>query len=43
MKGGGVVQATECLLCECEALSSNPSPTKKKNKRLPEINKINKG
>jgi hypothetical protein len=25
---GGVVQAIEHLLCNCEALSSNPSPTK---------------
>jgi hypothetical protein len=25
-----VVQAVEHLLCECEALNSNPSPTKKK-------------
>jgi hypothetical protein len=32
---GGVAQAIEGLLCECEALSSNPSPTTKKNKRLP--------
>jgi hypothetical protein len=26
---GDVTQATESLLCECVALSSNPSPTKK--------------
>jgi hypothetical protein len=30
---GGVVQAVECLLCKCEALGSNTSPTKKKNKK----------
>jgi hypothetical protein len=28
----GVAQAVELLLCKCEALSSNPSPTKKKRK-----------
>jgi hypothetical protein len=27
---GGVVQAVERLFCKSEALSSNPSPTKKK-------------
>jgi hypothetical protein len=27
-----VTQAVERLLCKCEALSSNPSPTKKKKK-----------
>jgi hypothetical protein len=32
---GGVAQAVEHLLCECEALSSNPSPTKTQNKSLP--------
>jgi hypothetical protein len=26
-------QAVECLLCKSEALSSNPSPTKKKTKK----------
>jgi hypothetical protein len=26
---GGVVQVVECLLCKCEILSSNSSPTKK--------------
>jgi hypothetical protein len=26
---GGVVQAVQHLLCKCEALSSNSSPTKK--------------
>jgi hypothetical protein len=29
---GDVAQAVEHLLCRHEALSSNPSPTKKKNK-----------
>jgi hypothetical protein len=29
---GGVAQAVERLLCKCTALSSNPSPTKKKKK-----------
>jgi hypothetical protein len=29
---GGMVQAVEHLLCNCEALSSNPSTTKKKKK-----------
>jgi hypothetical protein len=33
---GGVVQTMEYLLCSCEALSSNPSPTKKKKKPLEE-------
>jgi hypothetical protein len=27
---GSVAQGVECLLCKCEALSSNASPTKKK-------------
>jgi hypothetical protein len=27
---GGVAQGVECLLCQHKALSSNPSPTKKK-------------
>jgi hypothetical protein len=27
----GVAQVVKCLLCKCEALNSNPSPTKKKN------------
>jgi hypothetical protein len=27
---GGMTQAVEHLLCKCEALSSNPSPTKNK-------------
>jgi hypothetical protein len=27
-----MAQAVECLLCKCEALSSNPNPTKKKKK-----------
>jgi hypothetical protein len=31
---GGVAQAKECLVCELKALSSNPSPTKKKNQFL---------
>jgi hypothetical protein len=30
---GGVDQAVEHLFCECEALSSNPIPIKRKNKR----------
>jgi hypothetical protein len=30
---GGGVQAVECLLCKCEALSLNSSPTKKTNKQ----------
>jgi hypothetical protein len=30
----GMVQAVECLLCKCKALSSNPSPTKEKKKRV---------
>jgi hypothetical protein len=30
---GSVAQVIECLLCKCEALSSNPSLTKKKKKR----------
>jgi hypothetical protein len=29
-----VAQAKECLVCELKALSSNPSPTKKKNQFL---------
>jgi hypothetical protein len=28
----GVPQAVECLLYKCKALSSNPSPTRKKRK-----------
>jgi hypothetical protein len=28
-----VTQAVKCLLCEHEALSSNPSPTKKKKRK----------
>jgi hypothetical protein len=28
----GMTQEVEHLLCECEALSSNPSPTKTKHK-----------
>jgi hypothetical protein len=28
---GGIDQVVEFLLWKCEALSSNPSPTKKKN------------
>jgi hypothetical protein len=31
--GGGIAEAVECLLCKCEALSSNSGPTKKKLKR----------
>jgi hypothetical protein len=27
---GGVAQSIEYLLCKCKALSSNPTPTKKK-------------
>jgi hypothetical protein len=34
---GGVAQAVEGLLCRCEALSSNPSPTQKKKEREPKI------
>jgi hypothetical protein len=30
---GHVPQEVECLLCKCGALSSNPSPTKKRKKR----------
>jgi hypothetical protein len=30
---GGVAQAADCLLCKCETLSSNPSPTKKKQNK----------
>jgi hypothetical protein len=30
---GGVAQAEEYLVYKCEALSSNPGPTKKKEKR----------
>jgi hypothetical protein len=26
----GMAQVVECLFCKCKALSSNPSPTKKK-------------
>jgi hypothetical protein len=29
---GGAAQAVECLLCNCEALNSNPSSTEKKKK-----------
>jgi hypothetical protein len=29
---GGVAHAVECLLCKCQALSTNHSPTKKKKK-----------
>jgi hypothetical protein len=28
----GMAQVVECLLCKCEALSSNLKPTKKKKK-----------
>jgi hypothetical protein len=28
-----MAQAVECLLCKCEVLSSNSSPTKKKKER----------
>jgi hypothetical protein len=31
---GGVAQAAEYLLCKCEALSSNSSPNKTKQKKL---------
>jgi hypothetical protein len=34
---GGVIQVVKCLLCKCEVLSSNPSPTKMKKKRKTEI------
>jgi hypothetical protein len=27
---GGLAEGAECLLCKCEDLSSNPSPTKNK-------------
>jgi hypothetical protein len=30
---GGAAQAVECLLCNCEALNSNPSSTEKKKKK----------
>jgi hypothetical protein len=30
----GVDKALYCLLCKSEALSSNPSPSKKQNKNL---------
>jgi transcription elongation factor Elf1 len=30
---GGVAQVVECLLCNHEALSSIPNPTKKKKKK----------
>jgi hypothetical protein len=30
----GVVQAVECLVCKDKALSSNPSPTRKKNPKI---------
>jgi hypothetical protein len=30
---GGMAQAVEHLLCKCKVLSSNPSPTKKINKK----------
>jgi hypothetical protein len=30
---GGMAQAVECLLCKCEALSSNPTKTKYKIKQ----------
>jgi hypothetical protein len=29
---GNVTEVVECLLCKCEALTSNPSSTKKKKK-----------
>jgi hypothetical protein len=32
---GDVTQVVECPLCKLEALSSNPSPTKKKEKKNP--------
>jgi hypothetical protein len=32
---GGVVQTIECQLCKLEALTSNPCPTKNKNKNNP--------
>jgi hypothetical protein len=31
---GGVAQVVECVLCKCEALNLNPSPTKKKRKPI---------
>jgi hypothetical protein len=31
---GSIAQAVECLLCKCEAPSSNPSPAKKKKSYL---------
>jgi hypothetical protein len=30
---GCMAQVIKCLLCKCETLSSNPSPTKKKKKK----------
>jgi hypothetical protein len=32
--GGGVAQAVKCQLCKGEALSPNPSPTKKKKREI---------
>jgi hypothetical protein len=32
--GGGVAQTIQCLLCKHKALSSSPSPTKKKKERV---------
>jgi hypothetical protein len=36
-----VAQAVENLLCQCKALSSNPSSTKKKKKKKKKEKKIN--
>jgi hypothetical protein len=33
IRAGGVAQVLECLLCKCEALSSNPRTTKNKRKQ----------
>jgi hypothetical protein len=31
---GGIAQLVESLLCKCEAMSSNPTPTKKKKEYI---------
>jgi hypothetical protein len=34
---GGVAHTVEHLLCKCEIMCSNPSPTRKKEKQIPHV------
>jgi hypothetical protein len=42
LRNGGVAQATGCLLGKGKALSSNPSPTKKKTQKTKKTERKNK-